>query len=500
MYKDTVRKNELLCNQKLEHPLETELLIPDYLPGIFKIVKALVFPVILQKQVSGTKYAVEGYLRITLLYQSDGEEGLCAVEQKVPFQKQFELKSTSSKAVFGEVEGEIEYLNCRAVNQRRVDIRGAYYLTARVFGQAEEEIVTVISGEGVQQKVVPVQATSLVTQGDKQFTLEESLLFDTKPMAILYTNCRAQVGDVKVIAGKAVVKGEVTVEITYRAQGSSRLLKVEKTLPFNQIVDLEGATESCRCTVHIDVNGCTISTGESGEDTTVSATCLLNARVYKEGEYYAVKDAFSTLYEMEVEPKALITDLLCDTFTNTIEVKVGGPLPDDSAEIVDCLITKGPPELMEAEGGLAVHGKLTAHLICKNSLGEMECYDKTGEYTLPKRYALLPENAVFFAESRVVGCICSKSGAETSAEISLVVSGQLLERRSTEVANLAEAGDMLRREGDEAALIIYYAQKGEDVFYIAKHYHASPEKISRLAGLSGDVVEEKCQLLIPAAE
>lgn len=500
MYKDTVHKSEMLCSQKLEHPLETELLIPDYLPGIFKIVKALVSLVVLQKQVNGTKYAVDGYLRITLLYQSDGEEGLCAAEQKVPFQKQFELKGGDYKTVFGEIEGEVEYLNCRAVNQRRVDIRGAYYLTARVFGQAQEEIVTVISGEGVQQKVVPVQATSLITQGDKQFTLEEAMLFEAPPAAVLYTNCRAQLGDVKVVSGKAVVKGEVTAEITYRTEGSSRLLKTEKSLPFNQIIDLEGASESCRCTVRVDIHGCTISAGENGEDTMVSTTCLLNARVYKDAEYYAVRDAFSTQYEMEVETKDLVTDLLHDTFTNTIEVKVGGPLPDDSAEIIDCVVTKGAPELIQTEGGLAIHGKVTAHLVCKNSLGEMECYDKTGEYTLPKRYDLAPENATLFGEERVLTCVSGKNGAEAAAEISLVVSGEILEKRTAQVVGASQAGDKLDKASDEAALIIYYAQKGEDVFYIAKHYHANPEKITQLAGLTGDIVEEKCQLLIPAAE
>ena len=39
VYKDTVTAAESICDTKLELPVETEMLIPDYLPQVFKIVK-----------------------------------------------------------------------------------------------------------------------------------------------------------------------------------------------------------------------------------------------------------------------------------------------------------------------------------------------------------------------------------------------------------------------------------------------------------------------------
>ena len=48
VFRDTVSVSQQLCDLTLEHPVETEILIPDYQPEIFKIVKSFVTPVILQ--------------------------------------------------------------------------------------------------------------------------------------------------------------------------------------------------------------------------------------------------------------------------------------------------------------------------------------------------------------------------------------------------------------------------------------------------------------------
>ena len=45
-YQDTVMTAQNICETKLELPVETEILIPDYLPQVFKIVKCFVHPVV----------------------------------------------------------------------------------------------------------------------------------------------------------------------------------------------------------------------------------------------------------------------------------------------------------------------------------------------------------------------------------------------------------------------------------------------------------------------
>ncbi len=145
VYKDSITAAETICDTKAELPIETEILIPDYLPQVFKIVKCFVRLVVLQKQILQGRLTAEGYLRCVVYYQSDSEQSLCQIEQKVPFSKQVELREGEYRNWYAFVTGETEYLNCRAVNQRRIDIRGAYALSVKVSASMEQEILTTLS-------------------------------------------------------------------------------------------------------------------------------------------------------------------------------------------------------------------------------------------------------------------------------------------------------------------------------------------------------------------
>ena len=142
------------CTAKAELPLETELLISDYLPPVQRIVKCFAKPVVLQKQLAPGRLTLEGYLRCTVYYQGEEGAGLCQTEQKLPFTKALELPSFAATAWTACVEGQTEYLNCRAVNPRRIEVRGAYGLVVSVHAQLSTEVITALSEGGIEQKPV----------------------------------------------------------------------------------------------------------------------------------------------------------------------------------------------------------------------------------------------------------------------------------------------------------------------------------------------------------
>ena len=88
IFRDTLPQAGTSCTVKAELPLETEILISDYLPPVFKLVKCFAKPVVLQKQLQPGRLTLEGYLRCTVFYQGEDGAGLCQTEQKLPFTKQ----------------------------------------------------------------------------------------------------------------------------------------------------------------------------------------------------------------------------------------------------------------------------------------------------------------------------------------------------------------------------------------------------------------------------
>ena len=153
----TIETGQALANTgrwetRQELPVETEILIPDYLPAVFKIVKCLLEPVIMQNSVADRRWQCSGYLRCTVYYQSN-EAGtrLYRTEQKYAFEKTIDLPEGNYLPGAARLWGELEYCNCRSVSEHRIDIRGAYTLNAAIGMVEPVEFITNLTGCGVEQ-------------------------------------------------------------------------------------------------------------------------------------------------------------------------------------------------------------------------------------------------------------------------------------------------------------------------------------------------------------
>ena len=83
--------------------------------------------------------------------------------------------------------------------------------------------------------------------------------------------------EVKLLAGKAVVKGELRVQCAWRAEGDTALQSQAAALPFQQVIDLEGITEDCRCLCVAEPVGFTLSQAESAA-AQLTANVMLHLR------------------------------------------------------------------------------------------------------------------------------------------------------------------------------------------------------------------------------
>ena len=501
VYKDTVTAAESICDTKLELPVETEMLIPDYLPQVFKIVKCFVYLVVLQKQVTAGRLTVDGYLRCVVYYQSEGDESLCQAEQKLPFTKQVDVKPGSWGPATVLVSGETEYVNCRAVNQRRVDVRGVFALSIEAVAEAQGEVITALAGGGIQQRTTSLTGSKAVGSQEKLSTAEESIAFDAPPEMVLSTQCTGAVNEVKLVSGKAVLKGEIRAEVVYRTAPGHTLVHTTRQIPFNEILDVEGAAEECQCFAVVQPTGCTI-TGGSGEDegeNTISATAALYVKVYRPVEYMAVSDAFSTESETVLTQQQVALEEVADVFTQQVEAVTTGQLPDENARIIDVMATPLPMDVIEQDGEAVLRGRVMAHLLCINALEEIDCYDKVCEYTLPRRYPRPAADVIAQCYPSVGSVSARKVGDDTSAAIVLTVRG-IVSFRSTQtvLADVQCTSPLVRDDGD-IALRIYFAQAGEDMFDIAKRYAASPEAIAAANDTGSGILEAPQRLLIPSA-
>ena len=368
IFRDALPAAGTNCTLKAELPLETEILISDYLPPVFKLVKCFVRPVVLQKRLQPGKLQLEGYLRCVVYYQGEDGAGLCQTEQKLPFTKLLDLPEFVFSAWAVQVEGQTEYLNCRTVNPRRIEVRGAYGLVVSVHTQVKTDVITALSDGGVEQKLVTLSGVRRAAVLEKLVTVEGEIRFPTPPAAVLDLSGNASVGDLKLLNGKAVAKGGLVVSCAWRAEGDPVLQSQSVNLNFNQVLDVDGLSEDCRCLCVAEPVGFTLTEGEGEEPSRLTATLMLRLRAWRPYQLQCVADAFSTKFETEQTPQTVQTESLACTLDETVTLTGSGPLPDAGAKILACFASFGPALLAYRENNWELTSRVTVTAFGENSL------------------------------------------------------------------------------------------------------------------------------------
>lgn len=494
---------------RLELPVETEILIPDYLPAVFKIVKCLIEPVVMHNELVGARWQGDGYLRCTVYYQSD-ENGarLWRTEQKFSFEKSVELPAGRYAPGPARLWGEVEYCNCRAVSEHRIDLRGAYTLCVAALQMEERELLTSLADCGIEQRtqtlcgVIPVAAVEKACTAETTFPLTgaREAILDIGG-CYLPQGCTVQTGQVS-------CQGILRLEAVWRAEGEEELSVRQKELPVRQTVEMEGAAEGDMCCCWAEVLAATLSAADdSADEPLLTVTWKLHAEVWRSVEHTAVADAYSTLCQTQVTAGPCRLLQKAADLDTTVPVSVEDALPDPEAVVRGCFVTLGGAQVVEEEsnpGTVRLTGRGVAHVLCADARGEMTCYDKPFTWQLPDTWPGQAADFVVHAGVSTARVSSSRSGDRMRVEAELAVHGQLLYVQSRDVVETVELGEEYPDKADGPALYLYYAQAGERMFDIAKRYHARAKDLAAANGLTADTAGQETTtqaacLLIPAA-
>lgn len=290
----TIETGQALANTgrwetRQELPVETEILIPDYLPAVFKIVKCLLEPVIMQNSVVDRRWQCSGYLRCTVYYQSD-EAGtrLYRTEQKYAFEKTIDLPEGNYLPGAARLWGELEYCNCRSVSEHRIDIRGAYTLNAAIGMVEPVEFITNLTGCGVEQWSQQLNGIICAACEERTFTAETPFPLPGEGETVLDITGSFLPGTSSVHTGQLDAAGTLAMQLCSRAAGTEQLTIQTKDVPVTQTLDLPNAAEGDSAVLWGEVLACTLTATKQEEEPLLSITWKLHAELWRPTVYMAV--------------------------------------------------------------------------------------------------------------------------------------------------------------------------------------------------------------------
>ena len=507
-----INKEELaVCSTVLdgcqEQPVDLDFSLPDYCPDIQRILKCQVYPTIQMKNISGDRLDVDGVYVVKIIYLDSERMCIRCCEHSSPFSVSFQMKGDVMDPV-AFTKTKVEYLNCRAVSPRKLDIHGAFSVCAKVVGRQNQQVVCGIDGDDLQQMKKSVTAGNIVCAAQQQFSVSEVLeIGQGKPEAqsIVRVDATPVAHDTKRIANKMILKGEAVIKVLYSASlEEGELESMEYTLPISQIIDADGLKEDSTCSVKLETLGCDVQIRDdsSGEANLLSVELKIAATVlaFENKTFEIVTDGYSTNYETELTYGTSEFERLLESTNDSCVLKNTFELGDDSvSKIVDVWNEIIHVNAQREDDKIVFQGKYN---ICVLAIGTEDTpfyKEKMMEFTHSRDWQGDSEQLRMSSDAFLSSMSYRISGAnELEVRIELNLQADIYASDSFKsVLSIEALEDKPRSKDASAALVIYYADQGEAIWNIARDYCTSMDAIKQENDLECDVLEERRMLLIP---
>ena len=494
-----------VCKQTAEQSIDLDVVLPDYLPRISRLLKCKATPKIASNGINGQTLLAEGNISIVIFYVTADEE-ICSYEYNMPLSKSFEINDNCSDGIAVCLARE-EYLNSRLVDENKVELHGAVGITAKIINRKVTQVVADVDGCGVVVNRGIAPATSPVGLCEKFLNIEEELQLGNGQPSIRnilrYEACAGNT-ECKIISDKVVVKGDIKVFVLYCGEQTAAPQALRCTVPYSQIIDIDGINDTCECESSVEIVRLEVKphTSMNGETRSVSLAAKVKFLVTAtcNNDVAVVYDAFSTKYETEIVSDAVnfnkIFKTVNERFVTKNSIDSGG---NSIGTIIDLWCDPQVVSNRIFGNEIVLSGNM---LICvlAYDLESKPCYFERNvdfEYKHPiKNAADSMQCRSDISPVAVTYTILSADRLEVSVELLINCTVNNIVRIPV-VTDLKINQENVKPAPTDSAMIVYFADSGEQLWDIARRYNSSPDEIAQINSLDGNVLNVAKALIIP---
>lgn len=485
-----------------EQPVDIDFTLPDYCPDIEKILRCKIIPKIYNRNLSGGQLQIDGTTVVNILY-ADSKNNVRACEQSLPFNVSFNLKEVPDNPVI-ETCVKCEYLNCRPLSQRRITVHGAFSLHAKVLSKGSVDLFSPEEDSNLEYNTEEITVSALSALCQEQFSAGDEIQVVNKPPVelVLDSDVRASVSDYKVIPGKLVFNGELNVRLIYLNNSDvSAVHQLDYSIPFTKTVDCGGLDEDTKTSVKLSLLSYEIRLKNDilSETPVVSVDSRLSATVkgYNCENVTVVLDAYST--EIQVEPEktrvcaAENTEILQDTFMFKDSVSISDC---DISEIEDFNVKYNLNSYKLDDEKITLNSKLNVCILALNEEKDPQYIERAIEFD--KTIDNSGFNNISCASAEILSVsyrIADNNTIELRCEIKYTL---ILEKnKAYTIVTSIKADEDNKIKKRNSALVLYFGDKGESLWDIAKRYNTSKRLILEENSIEEETLNNSQMLLIP---
>jgi len=502
--KDGIKTGKKLKEVSHEQRIDMDITLPDYCADIKKILRCTLMPGVHTVSLSGERASAKGTGTVRVIYLAEGDK-TDAFEKNVDLSSSVQLKELSPEAVVTACCA-VDFVNCRAVSQRKISISASVSTIFSLFGW-DEDFYALSDGKGsIQVKKEKLMFENHLGFFEKIFDLAEtvSLAGEHPPVGkIISCSCRILNPSHKLSSGKLLVKGDAVTDICYIPEKSENTFHtLSHSMPISQIIDLRDVPDAADCNVRLRTCQllCSVKADSSGSNRLVDVNLRVSAFVHA----------------TEKKECEVITDCYCTQF----ETKESFDLPGflcPVREISEARQAKGEAELSSPvrEICFAKCLEISKNVRYTEDKVQFDCSALVLiMYIDDKGVPCLAEKNLDFDFSYSIVKKCTEpfgsfdvepvsfSGAVSAVDkvelmLDYFVSGKAYCSCERKILKELSVFEDKPKKSDDAALTLYFTDKGESLWDIARSHNTTVSLIMEENGLKSDSVKENVMLMIP---
>lgn len=505
----TLLANEIVLEHKEELPIEMDFVLPDDCPDIVKILKTTLRLGAVSTDAGAEGVALEGVVIANVQYIADN--GLLhTAESRSNFNRTCRYDSADSvqpDRVWVRVHGEAEYINARAVNQRRVEIRGAMALYPQASATQGQSYLADCGGEGMECRFVSRELTYPMLRAQYSFSVDEERALPAglpELGTILRCEGRAVLTDHKIMEGKVVTKGDLILRCVYLpadadSEHDSPAAAVW-TLPISCLAEPEGIDEETACCLSYSLEWVMAEPklDENGDRRGVQcrAEVRLNCTAHRSETLSGVSDAFALSHPVELARKTVTVPQLVSCIDLSVPVSKSYELPMSGiSEVFDVWGHATVGAGHRQDDGVSLPIRLELCALVRDSNGRPAIFERSEDIA-----QLIPgDGDSLMARDLMVSVAdisCALSGEAISFNTTLALTGCLYERVKLELLEDMAVDETIDLPRPASALTLYYADAGSELWDIAKQFGTTVGSLKMENDLTGDTLDERTMLMV----
>ena len=488
----------------VEECVEAELSLPEYMPEILRIVKSQAIPKINSYTTVGERVTVDGTCELRMVYIGN-DNCIYSFSQTRSFTRYAE-NSAFLDAEDVKVKTALNFVNCRATNTKRAEIKAGVGITVCAFGKLSEKILLTGNSEGIEEKKRELSAMSLGCKKSKIFSMSDTFVLDNETAAFLIrANAVSVLGETRKISNKIMIKGETIVEIAFVPNEDKSVIRtIRRILPINQILEFDGMEEHFTGDITLDVTGVDViiknDSQSEGRSLDVAVTVNAGITMWEQKELCVITDAYAINGAIDLTYKKMkfysALDAIRDTyiFKDSIDVKNTGV-----ECILDTLCEPTEPTLTFKDGLISVCGSFKVTMLLKDTLGSIVTTEKMLDYCYERKSESGDIHTESVPEVTVSSFECilkNKDQIDVKAELQINCS-VFGETEIDVVTEICEGNETQKRSN--SAITVYFPRCEESLWDIAKRYNTTVNSIAIENNLEGDTTGDIKMLFIPSA-